>query len=215
VNQQKSPKRALKKEEGSMRSVCVVDNSTLITLTRLYQLSIFSQLTSLFERIHIPLKVKEEYENEFSIRAEPNRKLVLSQMSLNSGFLSICSKYDTISLVILKTTEGIDAGEAEAAAQHKTVNSRFVLSDDKKFILGLKKADPHIKVIGTIHLIAWLDISRSILDPKEYFKIVYKRIQFDSKMLRAAYREIYMILRIPIDKRLLSKKTSLKTLGIR
>lgn len=198
-----------------MRSVCVVDNSTLITLTRLYQLSIFSQLTSLFERIHIPLKVKEEYENEFSIRAEPNRKLVLSQMSLNSGFLSICSKYDTISLVILKTTEGIDAGEAEAAAQHKTVNSRFVLSDDKKFILGLKKADPHIKVIGTIHLIAWLDISRSILDPKEYFKIVYKRIQFDSKMLRAAYREIYMILRIPIDKRLLSKKTSLKTLGIR
>ena len=198
-----------------MRSVCVVDNSTLITLTRLYQLSIFSQLTSLFERIHIPLKVKEEYENEFSIRAEPNRKLVLSQMSLNSGFLSICSKYDTISLVILKTTEGIDAGEAEAAAQHKTVNSRFVLSDDKKFILGLKKADPHIKVIGTIHLIAWLDISRSILDPKEYFKIVYKRIQFDSKMLRAAYKEIYMILRIPIDKRLLSKKTSLKTLGIR
>ncbi len=198
-----------------MRSVCVVDNSTLITLTRLYQLSIFSQLTSLFERIHIPLKVKEEYENEFSIRAEPNRKLVLSQMSLNSGFLSICSKYDTISLVILKTTEGIDAGEAEAAAQHKTVNSRFVLSDDKKFILGLKKADPHIKVIGTIHLIAWLDISRSILDPKEYFKIVYKRIQFDSKMLRTAYKEIYMILRIPIDKRLLSKKTSLKTLGIR
>jgi predicted nucleic acid-binding protein len=215
VNQQKRPNRALKKEEGSMRSVCVVDNSTLITLTRLYQLSIFSQLTSLFERIHIPLKVKEEYENEFSIRAEPNRKLVLSQMSLNSGFLSICSKYDTISLVILKTTEGIDAGEAEAAAQHKTVNSRFVLSDDKKFILGLKKADPHIKVIGTIHLIAWLDISRSILDPKEYFKIVYKRIQFDSKMLRAAYKEIYMILRIPIDKRLLSKKTSLKTLGIR
>lgn len=198
-----------------MRSVCVVDNSTLITLTRLYQLSIFSQLTSLFEKIHIPLKVKEEYENEFSIRAEPNRKLVLNQMSLNSGFLSICSKYDTISLVILKTTEGIDAGEAEAAAQHKTVNSRFVLSDDKKFILGLKKADPHIKVIGTIHLIAWLDISRSILDPKEYFKIVYKRIQFDSKMLRTAYKEIYMILRIPIDKKLLSKKTSLKTLGIR
>ncbi len=197
-----------------MRSVCVIDNSTLVTLTKLHHLSIFSQLSYLFERIHIPLKVKEEYSDEFLLKKEPVRKILINQMRLNSGFLSICTDYDTISLVTLKTTKGIDPGEAEAAAQHKKIFSQFVLSDDKNFIAGLQLADRHIKVLGTLHLIAWLNTLEIIPDTVEHLKLIHHRIQFNSTMLRSAYVKIHQQLGIPINRKLISKKTSLKGLGL-
>jgi hypothetical protein len=74
-----------------MRRVCVIDNSTLVTLTKLHHLSIFNRLRSLFDTIHVPLRVKEEYEYPAAVAHEPVRREVLSKMRLNSGFLAICS----------------------------------------------------------------------------------------------------------------------------
>ena len=197
-----------------MRRACVIDNSTLVTLTKLYHLSIFTHLNNLFHRIHVPLKVKEEYENEFLLRSEPNRRKVINQMKLNSGFLSICSKYDTISLEILKTTRGIDHGEAEAAAQHKFVNSSYVLSDDQGFIKGVKIADPYIKVLGTLHLIAWLDSLEMIVDPKAFLHQIYEHGPFKAHQLRSAYTEVASQLGIVIHRKELSRKSSLRVLGL-
>ena len=69
--------------------------------------------------------VKMEYETPLTLQKEPERIKILSEMKLNEGFLSICSQYETIALQFLKTTKGIDAGEAEATAQHISVNSSY------------------------------------------------------------------------------------------
>ncbi len=197
-----------------MYRICVIDNSTLVTLTHLNDLSIFNSLRNLFSRIHIPLKIKEEYENEIAVLHDPTRLEISKSMRLNGGFLSICNQYDTISLAVLKTVKGIDIGEAEAVAQHKKINSFFVISDDLKFIKGLKKADPYIKVIGTLHLIAWLDFLKFLNDREAHLRIIHQQSPFKSKHLRNAYLDISKQLCITISKNDLSKKTSLKLLGI-
>lgn len=197
-----------------MSKVCVIDNSTLVILTHLNDLFIFNKLKNLFSRIHIPLKIKEEYEDEEAVLRDPIRREISKSMRLNRGFLSICNQYDTISLAVLKTVKGIDVGEAEAVAQHKKINSLFVISDDLKFIKGLKKADPFIKVIGTLHLIAWLDFLKFLNDREAHLRIIYQQSPFKSKHLRNAYIDIGKQLGITISKNDLSKKTSLKPLGI-
>jgi predicted nucleic acid-binding protein len=186
-----------------MHRVCVIDNSTLVTLTKLRHLSIFSLLRNLFAKIHIPLKIKEEYENERSLEIEPERKILLRQMKLNEGFLSICNQYETVSLMMFKTTKGIDLGEAEAAAQHLKISSHFVISDDKTFVSGLKKADPSIKVIGTLELIAWLDVLKLLPDVRGFLEVVH------------SYKFAHSYLSIPLEKKTLSKKASLKHLKLK
>lgn len=196
-----------------MRSVCVVDNSTLVTLTSLHHLSIFNHLRSIFQTIHIPEGIKKEYESSTAVGYEPVRRLILERMKLNSGFLAICNRYNLTSLNFLKTIKGIHHGEAEVAAQHESVNSNFVLSDDLNFIKGLKRADRNIKVIGTLHLIAWLDCMK-LIEPKTYLQRIYTQGPFKSHQLRAAYMEMIAHFGISMSKKELGRKTSLKVLGI-
>lgn len=107
-----------------MRRIAVIDNSTLVNLTGLHHLKIFSLLRNIFSSIHIPTKVLEEY-GKMSTH-DPIRATIVSQLQPNYGFLSLCTKYDTISYSILSTQPGIDAGEAEAAAQLKSIFAHYV-----------------------------------------------------------------------------------------
>lgn len=197
-----------------MRTICVIDNSTLVNLTKLKDLQIFELLRSIFASIHIPAKILQEYQ-EMLIH-EPERGEIIKQISLEGrGFLVYCNKYDSIDLAFLATTKGIDAGEAEAAAQHKSLYSHFIVSDDKKFTKAIRITDQHVKVISSLHLIAWLDLAQIIPDCRSYLHRLYKNHHFTSAQLRVAYQEVITRLGISFAKKELDKRTSLSRLGIK
>lgn len=197
-----------------MQRICVIDNSTLVNLTRLRHLQIFKYLRILFRAIYVPAKTLEEYQKMLPF--EPERKWVVDQVQLaGHNFLIFCNRYDSIALAFLKTTKGIDPGEAEAAAQHKTLDSQFVLSDDLNFINAIRSTDKYIRVLGTLHLIALLDFNKIILNPSDYLKSLYEHSPFTSSKLRTAYQETAKELGINISKKELNEKTSLKSLGLK
>jgi len=190
-----------------MKRVCVIDNSTLVSLTRLHDLQIFNLLRSIFRSIHIPGKIYQEFEK--MVDHEPERKIVLDQIRLQgSGFLVYCNKYDTIAFEFLKTTKGIDEGEAEAAAQHQSLRSHFVLSDDKKFINAIRTHDPNVRVFTCLHVMAWLDCLGFLSVPGPYFNKLHKRIRFTNSQLQAAYVDINNYLGFSLSKKNIYKKVS-------
>jgi predicted nucleic acid-binding protein len=138
-----------------MRKVVVVDNAALINLTILKDFSIFNLLKNLFFQIHIPTKVKSEY--EFMLRHKPERAWLLERLKPNTGFYSFCTRYDSIVLCTIQTVKDIDAGEAEAVAQFLKVNANYILSDDHRFTVALKMKEPNIKVLSTLHILqSWI-----------------------------------------------------------
>jgi predicted nucleic acid-binding protein len=197
-----------------MHQICVIDNSTLVNLTRLQNLKIFFHLRLLFNAIHVPVKILAEYEE--GISAEPARVDVISKIqNPDYQFLVYCTSFDSIAHVILQTTPGIDPGEAEAAAQHKSLNSRYVLSDDLKFIKAIQIADKHVRILTTLHLIALLDFNGIISNPEDFLKELYKHSPFSSLQLRSAYLDVAKDLGLNPRKSEVSKKSSLKALGLK
>lgn len=196
-----------------MHRVCVIDNSTLVNLTKLRHLRIFIHLRSLFNRIHVPARILHEFQE--MLPYEPERKWVIEQVHQpNYGFMAYCTQYDTISLAILQTTEGIDPGEAEAAAQHKSLQSQFILSDDQDFVDAIHLADRHTRVLNTLHLIALLDLHGIITNPLDYLLALHSHSPFRESQLRSAYKEVVKDLGIYMPKSVLTKKTSFSALGI-
>ncbi len=197
-----------------MQRICVIDNSTLVNLTRLRHLQIFKHLRILFRAIYVPAKTLEEYQKMLPF--EPERKWVVDQIQLaGHSFLVFCNRYDSIALAFLKTTKGIDPGEAEAAAQHKSLDSQFVLSDDINFINAIRSTDKYVRVLGTLHIIAMLDFNKIVINPPDYLKSLYMHSPFTSSQLRTAYQETAKQLGVNISKRELSEKTSLKSIGLK
>ena len=197
-----------------MRRSCVIDTSTLVNLTVLYELRIFSLLRNLFDKIHIPLTVQSEYDHY--IKPDAKRKAIMAGIRLNEGFLALCSQYDSITYALLKTKRGIDPGEADVAAQHKSVNSHYILSDDIRFINSIAKIDSHTKIIGTTHLIAWLDLGKFILerDRDNLLRTLHSHSPVDSHGLRRAYQSVASEFSLTMTKKELNRKSSVKRLGL-
>ena len=145
-----------------MQLTAVIDNVTLVNLTKLKHHHIFNSLRSLFSQIHIPQEVRKEYEVQIS--KEPDRVWVLERLRPNQGFYSACDRYDTIALSIIKGIKGIDRGEAEAVAQYRTINSHYILSDDVKFKKAILSFDSRIKVLTTLHIVAMLDFRQYVVN---------------------------------------------------
>lgn len=68
--------------------------------------------------------------------------------------------------------------------------SNFALSDDQKFITSIRCHDKHVRVMTTLHLIAWLDLANFILDPKKYVKRLAENHPFTNVQLVDAYRHM-------------------------
>ena len=197
-----------------MRRSCVIDTSTLVNLTVMYELGIFSLLRNLFDRIHIPLAVKSEYD-DFT-KYDSRRRDIAARMRLNEGFLSLCSQYDQITHAFLRTAPGIDAGEAEAAAQHKKVYSNYVLSDDLVFINSIRNIDSNTRFLGTVHLIAWLDLGKFVIESERnnLLRTLHSHSLVNANGLRSAYQLVARELGLTLTKKELNEKSSIKRLGL-
>lgn len=196
-----------------MRRSAVIDNATLVNLTKLKHLYIFDSLRLLFNQIHIPQEVAKEYEIQRA--KEPERVWVLERLRPNEGFYSFCTQYDSGVLGILNGQKHIDKGEAEAVAQQKRVNAHYILSDDIKFKNAIRSIDSKVRVFSTLHIIAMLDIRQFIIDYEVIVKTLHSVHQFESSHLRLAYMESARELGIKLTKKALNSKCSFKKLRLR
>ena len=114
-----------------MKPVIIIDNDSLVNLTKLTEFNIFKFLRNIFKQILIPEKVKIEYEKQ--LIKEPQRRFILDRLRPNEGFWALCTRYDTLSNVLLFTHEGIDKGEAEIISQAEKTGVGLVISDDIPF----------------------------------------------------------------------------------
>jgi predicted nucleic acid-binding protein len=190
-----------------MLRIAVLDSSTLINLTSIRHLHIFNHLQSIFLRIHVPSKVKSEY--EVMLKHEPDRAWFLEKLRPNKGFYSYCTQYDSIVLSMIQPVKHIDAGEAEAVAQLKKVNASYILSDDERFSKALKTIDPFVKVISTLHILAMLDLSKVILNSDEIIQALYNKNPFPKSRLRNAYMDCYKEFGIKHSKKHINQKCEL------
>ncbi len=195
-----------------MRKVVVVDNTALINLTILRDFSIFNLLKNLFFQIHIPTKVKSEY--EFMLRHKPERAWLLEKLKPNAGFYSFCTRYDSIVLCTIQTVKDIDAGEAEAVAQFLKVNANYILSDDHRFTVALKMKEPNIKVLSALHILAILDLNRITLDVDRLIQVPHRERPFSKSKLRKAYVDSHIELGIRMSKKWVDKKCDFARLKV-
>lgn len=196
-----------------MLKIAVIDNASLVNLTKLKHYNVFQSLTFLFSQIHIPAEVKREY--EIRLDKEPERAWLLERLRPNQGFYSFCTRYDTLSFELLKTVKGIDKGEAEAAAQQKEVGAHYVLSDDIKFQSAIRSLNSTVKIFTTLHVLAMLDIRELLLSPEKVIKTFHTVHPFKSNYLRAVYTESAKELGIVMSKKILNNKCSFKKLGLK
>lgn len=156
------------------------------------------------------MEVKTEYERVLA--REPDRYWILERLRPDEGFYSLCSSYDSFSVDFYKTIKDIDSGEAEAAAQQKKIGANYVLSDDLKFQRAIKKIDPSIRVITTLHVIALLDLNKFLLDVKPLLRIHISNNPFSSSDLRTAYVDSAREISVVLTKKEISQKCGVKEL---
>lgn len=195
-----------------MLRTAVIDNDTLVYLTKLKHFKIFDSLRSLFQQIHIPQEIKREYEIQQG--REPDRVWILDRLRPNEGFYSFCTRYDKIVLTIIQGEKDIHKGEAEVFAQQKEVNAHYILSDDLKFHRAIKAIDSNVKILTTLHIIAMLDIRQLLINSEEIVKALHPHYKFESYDLRTAYKESAKELGFDLPKKILNNKCSFKKLGL-
>jgi predicted nucleic acid-binding protein len=196
-----------------LRRTAVVDNDALINLTHLKEFNIFHSMRSLFSQVFIPMEVLKEY--EVMKLKEPDRIWFLEKLKPDHGFYSLCTKYDSISLAILKTTRDIDAGEAEAVAQYQKLGAHYIISDDRRFKNALSKTLPQVKVFSTLHVIAMLELSKFIDNRNKLLQKLHSVSPINKETLITTYRESATELAIRITKNEIYIKNKFSNIGLR
>ena len=112
------------------RRTATIDSSCLIAL---YHLNLLTELSFLFERIHIPKRVREE------VSKKPALKSRLKRILRNLSLYRRCDVADPIRIELLLQERkrgrvirrpNADRGEAEAVIQATEIGASFVIVDD-------------------------------------------------------------------------------------
>ena len=163
----------------------------------------------MFHTLYIPMAVKNEY--ELGSAMEPARTWLLNRIKIEDGFYRLCTSYDTFINIEIQRSKGMDKGESESYSQFKKLSAQILISDDKPFTKAVGQLDRGIKVYNSLHLICWLDILGYLpTDWTSMIKQLHRVRPFRSKDIREAYLDIASKVGVPVDKKKLSEKCSLK-----
>jgi len=194
-----------------MTRIAVIDNNVLANFFDIGRIDLLLLCRNIFEYILIPEKVKSEignYKNNNKLPVE--RERFISKLDTHHGFFRLCTTYDRITLMFLSTKKNIHQGEAEAIAQATKRNVNIFLTEDKDCIKFIDNQYNNLQHFDTLFLIALLDIQQYIT--LEEYKIALKQLKtkhgFNSKMLRISYTKAIRFLDIPLNKKIISNKTS-------
>jgi len=192
-----------------VRHAAIIDCTALIYFSALRKhFNVFEGLQNLFLRLHIPGKVFNEFYK--GLELDIDRKYIINRVQPENNFFRLCTQYDSIAHALLSGYRGIDAGEAEAVAQRLKVNATYIISDDEPFTKAVAQYDRTVKVLNSLHILSILDINKYITDYNKIIRELHRIRPFTSSQLRNAYREAANMYSIPLPKKLLSAKCSLK-----
>lgn len=184
-----------------MKKEAIIDNNVLVNL---FSTDLLHILASCFSRIYIPTEIK----NEFEKVPEINRQNFIHRINSDYGFYRLCDTFDPIILNFV--VNKIHKGESEAIAQSYKRRIPIFLTDDSDCIDFIKKNVLNIKCYTTLTVLALADITGFISNQKEVVNKLYKIHKFKSCDLRDSYNFAYTELGVYLNKKLISKKTSLK-----
>lgn len=191
-----------------MLRAAVVDNDCLINLCHLHNDSpFFHYLTNIFGILYFPQAVMQEY--QMGASKEPHRERMVEKIKPEAKFWRFCTTYDSIVMAMVQGQDGIDKGEAESYAQYKRTNAHFILSDDKKFTIAIKKIDSRAKVYTTLHILSWLQLANFLPDWEKRVLQLCQIRPFGSSTLREAYVDIIKELGLDIHKKQINRMCSL------
>lgn len=157
--------------------VAVIDNTLLSRLTRL---EIAELLPFIFQKILIPLEVREE-----AFKAA-NKKRLRNLLNEMQGFFVLCKEDDFFNKEILKTL--LDEGEATAIAQAEFTNSALIL-DEKK---GREQAEKReLKVFPTLTILCLLKEFGAISEVKPYLdKLIKMKFYLSKKIYISTLKDV-------------------------
>lgn len=200
------------------RYSAIFDNTVFNISARLLSIDLVQIAATLFDKIVVPSHILTEIQR-FPTGCEPFVAQKMECYARQVGELfELCTTYDNITLAFIQTMPNVDLGEAEAIAQANKRNIRFFFTDDERCIHALKGKFSNIYFVSTLYLIALLDIHKYIHDYptliKEYNQYKSLKNKKHKKLFRDEYWRACSDLGIPISKKELSQKTSLKKLGV-
>ena len=193
------------------KSTIIIDNDSLVNLTKLSKLNVFGLLRNVYRQILIPQEVRNEYEKQL-IR-EPQRNFVLNSLRPNEGFWALCTRLDSYNNAMLFTHKGIDKGEAEIISQSEKTGVNLVISDDMLFTNACNKLNKNIKIYNSLFLLANLDLHGFVSDNILFFSELYKTRPFKHGDLINAYKQAAKHLQISILPKKISRNTFKQIVG--
>jgi predicted nucleic acid-binding protein len=188
----------------------LIDNDFLVNLSCLERFDIYQLLHNIFEQVNISARIKEEYERK--VHLEPFRRRVLDRLKPNRGFWSLCTRIDAVTLSMYESVQGIDYGEAEILSQAEKIGVPLIITDDQKFINAAKNIGINLRFRSTLFVMALLDLNGLLSDSYTYFAHLYNSRKFKRTELVEAYELAYTELSLAHNKKVISAKTSLKTI---
>jgi hypothetical protein len=192
-----------------LNHTAVFDCASLIYLSRLHnQQPFFELLRNVFKTLYFPTEVIKEFAK--GCLKEQYRNWILKRLRPETGLYRLCTTYDSIVLASVENVRGINRGEAEAYAQLRKVNARFIISDDKAFTNSVYLLDPCIKVYNSLHIICMLHFNGCIANWPSIIRQLHAVRPFGSKDLRAAFTDVARDIGLSFTKKEVSEKCSLK-----
>lgn len=139
----------------------VIDNDALVNLYELNKKdkTVLFQLRVLFQRIHIPLEVKNEF-IEYKGKDQIERINFIQNFTIDSGFIRLCNQFDVFNTTFLTTMKGIDKGEREVIAQKLKISAFWIISDDYKFTKALQEYSNQFTIINSLHVLAMIELNQ-------------------------------------------------------
>lgn len=200
----------------------IFDNTVFNFFAKINCVNLYRLMPSIIsDSILVPGEILGEIEGiGITFPQHQNKIFYWTDQIRQNYFFKHCTTYDSVVFDFVKSK--IDKGEADAVAQSQKTGIRLFITDDKKCLPFINENYNNIRTFSTFFLIALADIQGLLPDYERTIYEFHEVIQYNyftkktkkihKAKLRYEYSEALRHFGISLDKKIVSKKTSLDTI---